>query len=78
MYMEVSLFDGAARPKPGHQRILADDPAPGLDQGAENAKRSPVNPYRLTVASQFGAAAIELETAEADLLGVHRAMAPVF
>src|SRR5262249_274665 len=70
--MEVSLFDDATGPQPGHQLVLADDLAPGLGQSAQDADRAPVKPHRLTVAAQFGAPKIERETAEADLVFLHR------
>jgi hypothetical protein len=72
MDVEVSLFDDATGPQPGHQLVLADDLAPSLGQGTQDAKRAPVNPHRLTITPQFGAPKIEPETAEADLLVFHR------
>ena len=78
MDVEVSLLDDATGPQPGHQLVLADDFAPGLGQGTQDAKRAPVNPHRLTIAAQFGASKIEPETAEADLLVLHQIREPDF
>ena len=72
MGVEVSLFDNATGPQPGHQFVLADDLAVSLGQGTQDAKRTPVNPHPLTIAPQFGAPKIEPKRAEADLLVLYQ------
>jgi hypothetical protein len=72
MDVEVSLFDDATGPQPGHQLVLADYLALSLGQGTEDTKRASVNPHQLTIAPQFGASEIEPKRAEADLLVLHR------
>jgi hypothetical protein len=72
MDVEVSLFDDATGPQPGHQLVLAYYLALSLGQGTEDTKRASVNPHQLTIAPQFGASEIEPKRAEADLLVLHR------
>ncbi len=72
MDVEVSLFDDATGPQPGHQLVLADDLALSLGQGTQDAKRAPVDPHRLTIAPQFASAQVKPEASEADLPAVHR------
>ena len=72
MDVEVSFFDDATGPQPGHQLVLADDLALSVGQGTQDAKRAPVNPHQLTIAPQFRAPKIEPKRAEADLLVLHR------